>query len=90
MTNLVPEIRASIYTKKIDFRKTAQHQAMQKLETQYKHGMKLHRKRIEQIMLQDIRGLTKFYAKMMTFIKHEMRILMVGLEADEKTTILHS
>ena len=62
----------------------------EKLETEHKHGMKLHRKRIEQIMFQDIRGFTKVYAKMMTFIKHEVRILMVGLEADEKTTILYS
>ena len=83
------EAIANIAPAKIDFRKTAQQEAMEKLEIEYKHGMKLHRKRIEQIMFQDIRGFTKVFAKMMTFIKHEMRILMVGLEADEKTTILH-
>ena len=72
MTNLVPEIRASIYTKKIDFRKTAQQEAMEKLETEYKHGMKLHIKRIEQTMFQDIRAFTKVYAKVMMLSKQEV------------------
>ena len=89
MTNLVPEIRASIYTKKIDFRKTAQQEAMEKLETEYKHGMKLHIKRIELIMLQDIRAFTKVYAEAMMLSKHEVRILMAGLETEGKTTVLY-
>ena len=40
-------------------------------------------------MFQDVRVLTKVYAKVMMFSKREVRTLMVGLEADEKTTILH-
>ena len=62
---------------------------MEKLETEYKHGMKLHIKRIEQIMFQDIRAFAKVYSEAMMFIKHEVRNLMVSLVADEKTTILY-
>ena len=60
---------------------------MEKLETEYKHGMKLHIKRIEQIMFQDIRAFAKVYSEAMMFIKHEVRVLMVGLEADEVPSI---
>ena len=60
---------------------------MEKLDTEYKHGMKLHRKRIEQIMFQDIRAFAKVYSEAMMFIKHEVRALMVGLEADEVPSI---
>ena len=62
---------------------------MEKLETGYKQGMKLHIKRIEQIMFQDIRAFAKVYSEAMMFIKHEVRILMAGLEAEGKTTVLY-
>ena len=68
---------------------TEEQEAMEKLETEYKHGMKLHRKRIEQIMFQDIRAFAKVYSEAMMFIKHEVRILMAGLEAEGKTTVLY-
>ena len=53
------EAIANIAPAKIDFRKTAQQEAIEKLETEYKHGMKLHMKRIEQIMFQDIRAFAR-------------------------------
>ena len=36
-------------------------EAMEKLEPEYKHGMKPHRKRIERIMFQDIRAFAKVH-----------------------------
>ena len=81
------EAIANIAPAKIDFMKTAQQEAMEKLEPEYKHGMKPHRKRIERIMFQDIRAFAKVYSEAMMFIKREVLILMVGLEADENTTI---
>ena len=35
----------------------------EKLETEYKHGMEFHRKRIEQIMFQDVRAFAKVYSR---------------------------
>ena len=68
---------------------TEEQKATEKLEAEYKHGMKLHRNRIEQIMFQDVRAFAKVYSKVMMFSKREVRILTVGLESDEKTTILY-
>ena len=68
---------------------TEEQEAMEKPEAEHKHGMKLYRKRIERIMCQDIRAFTQACAKVMMFSKQGVRILMVGLEADEKTTILY-
>ena len=66
---------------------TEEQEAMEKLETEHKHGVKLHIKRIEQIMFQDIRASAEVYSEAMMFIKHEVRVLMVGLEADEVPSI---
>ena len=40
-------------------------------------------------MFQDVRAFAKVYSEVMMFSKQEVRILTVGLEADEKTTILY-
>ena len=39
--------------------------------------------------IQDIRAFAKVYSEAMMFIKHEVRILMAGLEAEGKTTVLY-
>ena len=45
--------------------------------------------KVDMIMFQDIRAFAKVYSEAMMFIKHEVRILMAGLEAEGKTTVLY-